>query len=110
MRILSGFLLSILIGGLSCSPLDRGVGAPCRDDFDCRERCLEDWPGGFCTMNCDDDRDCPPDAVCSDTRGGVCLFPCDNNAECRDMLDDNDYVCDRLRNRGGGSDDVCVPD
>ena len=95
---------------LSCNPTNRSVGAECRDDFDCRDRCLSDWPGGFCTLDCRDDRDCPQDTVCTDTRGGVCLFLCDDSRECRDRLGDNDYKCDDRRNVERGDDDVCVPD
>ena len=102
--------LLLIAFALGCSPTDRSVGAACRDHFDCKDRCLSDWPGGMCTLDCRDDRDCPPDSACSDTKGGVCLLLCRSNSECRDMLGDSDYKCDDLRNRGGGRDDVCVPD
>lgn len=102
-------ILVLAVTCLSCSPTDRSVGAACRDDGDCRDRCLTDWPGGFCTIDCRDDRDCPPDAVCSDTRGGVCLLLCRDDRECKDFLDDNHYKCDRRRNASGGNDDVCIP-
>ena len=102
--------LAVIFGAFACSPVDRAVGAACDSDRDCRDRCLTDWPGGFCTLECRDDRDCPPEAVCSDTRGGVCLLTCDVNRDCQDMLDDNDYRCDDRRNVEGGRDEVCVPD
>ena len=96
----------------SCSPTNQTVGGACSDDRDCKDRCLKSWPGGFCTVDCRDDRDCPSDTVCSDRDGGVCLLLCDDNRWCRDTLDDNDYKCDDVRNRDDRDirDDVCVPD
>lgn len=106
-RILILVFISLLLG---CPPGNRSVGGACRDDFDCADRCLEDWPGGFCTIECRDDRDCPASSVCTDHRGGVCLLLCDSDRECRDVLDDNDYECRRRDNVDRGSDDVCYPD
>lgn len=106
-RLLILFFTVFLFG---CPAADRSVGAACRDDFDCRDECLEDWPGGFCTLSCRDDRDCPPTSVCTDTRGGVCLLLCDGDRDCANMLDDNDYECRSRRNIDRGNDDVCVPD
>ena len=108
--MIRAFVLYLALFVMGCPPVDRAVGAACNGDRDCQDRCLTDWPGGFCTLNCRDDRDCPTDAVCTDTRGGVCLMLCDSSRECRDLLDDNDYECDDRRNVRGGRDDVCVPD
>lgn len=104
-------LLIALATLAACNPgIDRSVGAPCFDDHDCRDRCLEDWPGGFCTLRCRDNRDCPPDTVCVDSRGGVCMLLCDNSPHCRDMLGDDDYQCDDRRDVHRDRWDVCIPD
>ena len=84
-------ILFVLLVGAFAAPLtscqrDREVGGECRDDLDCNDECIEDWPGGFCTVRCRDNRDCPGSTVCIDTRGGVCLFECDDRDECRDRL------------------------
>lgn len=101
-------LLLVALGG--CDGPDASVGAACIDDRDCRDECLRDWPGGFCTLRCRDDLDCPRDSVCIDGNGGVCMLLCRDSRECRDRLGDNDYKCDDRRREEGGRDDVCVPD
>lgn len=103
-------LLALALTGLSCDSTSRSVGAACIDDFDCRDRCLGNWPGGFCTLSCRDDRDCPTDAACVDSRGGICLLLCRDSRECRDILGDNDYKCDDRRTVHRDEADVCVPD
>jgi len=67
------------------SDVSRMVGARCDDSSECDDRCLlpgGDWPGGFCTVSCDADDDCPNDTVCADDEGGVCLFRCASDPEC----------------------------
>jgi len=53
---------------------------------DCDDRCLtpsDDWPGGFCTVTCDDDGDCPGDTACIDEgNGGVCAYTCRDDQFC----------------------------
>ena len=109
-RILA--ILLVLVSLTACNETNRTVGAACDRDADCRDRCLEGWPGGFCTVDCDVNADCPGGTICADMHGGVCLFLCDSGEECRDRLGDDDYRCDDRRNRGDGGDrdDVCVPD
>jgi len=98
------------IGSTACDGPSRSVGAPCFDDLDCADRCLDDWPGGFCTLRCGDNRDCPGDAVCIDSHGGVCMLRCHDSAECKDFLGDNDYRCNDRRDVHRDRWDVCVPD
>lgn len=104
--------LMVLVAGmaLGCDTTDRAVGAACGDDFDCQDRCLRDWPGGFCTLSCRDNRDCPRDAVCVESRGDVCMLLCGNSGECKDWLGDNDYACHGRRDVHDERWDVCVPD
>ena len=71
----------------SCSDdlVSRAIGARCDKASECEQRCLapsEDSPGGFCTIACDSDRDCPDDARCVDQDDGVCLFSCGADADC----------------------------
>ena len=55
-----------------------GVGAPCRDDFDCAARCDE----GFCTFNCENDSQCTPGSACVDEHGGICAVLCNSDPQC----------------------------
>ncbi len=110
MRITYPIVIALSLAFAACDGPSREVGAPCLDDFDCRDRCLEDWPGGFCTLDCRDNGDCPPDAVCIDSNGGVCMLLCDSSSECKDYLGDNDYRCNDRRDRDRDRWDVCVPD
>lgn len=71
---------------------DRQVGGECRDDSDCADICIDELPGGHCTLRCRDNRDCPGGTICVDTEGGVCLFECDSRDECSDRLGGG-YVC-----------------
>ena len=83
--MLLGAALAVVIAACSGGvDADGVVGAACRDDRDCAERCETggDFPGGFCTVRCIDDGDCPSDTYCVDTHGGVCLFACDVNEDC----------------------------
>jgi len=77
--------------------VDETVGATCRDDLDCSERCEGggDFPDGFCTLSCIDDLDCPSDTLCADVHGGVCVFACERDAHC-DFLGPH-YVCREKR-------------
>lgn len=87
--------------------IDEFIGAPCSNDRECDSRCYidgNDYPGGFCSIACSSDNDCPADTFCIDENGGVCLFACPA------------FDCERLgpswtcRNRdraSGGSINVC---
>src|SRR6185295_2898717 len=78
-------LLALLIGACGGDKVDREVGARCEVETDCVDRCLGpngDYPEGFCSIDCVNNRDCPDDASCVDREGGVCLFNCGDNADC----------------------------
>jgi len=83
------------------------VGATCRDDFDCAERCEEgsEFPGGFCTISCRGDYDCTDETVCADTREGVCLYTCRDDRDCAFL---GPYYCFAEGAREGGTVYVCM--
>lgn len=101
MKLLLATLLTFLpLAACGGDDLDAAVGATCSDDRECEERCMrgDDYPGGFCTLSCRDDRDCANGAICVDRENGICLFQCDINEDC-DFLgpqyrcrDDDDFA------------------
>ena len=78
---------ALLVAACSSSDVSRELGARCDVAAECDERCLApstDWPGGFCTITCDNDADCPTEAACIDEGGndGVCAFICASDPGC----------------------------
>jgi len=74
-------ILALGIGMTACSSpskISRELGAQCSGRAECDERCLRgpDYPGGMCSISCENNADCPSDAYCVDKEGGVCLFAC----------------------------------
>jgi hypothetical protein len=83
--------LALMTGGqclVACqsSDVSRELGARCDLNAECDERCLTpstDWPGGFCTITCDSDADCPSDAACvNEENSAVCAYTCMVDAGC----------------------------
>ena len=70
------------------------LGAWCRDNRDCPERCEE----GFCTFSCASDAHCPGDYACADPHGGVCMALCAPSG-CAPG-----YSCRSTKRRGAGGD------
>ena len=87
---------------------DDVVGASCRDDYDCYDRCEQgsEFPDGFCTLSCRDDRDCTSDTICVDERDGICLYTCDLDRHC-DFLGGG-YYCYGRTDIYGDSVGVCI--
>jgi len=108
MRLL--VLMLVVLGGCGGHGLgdtDDTVGNACTRDSDCDERCLPpsgDYPAGFCTLNCIDDRDCPGDTFCVASDGGVCLFICPD-FRCSDL--GPGWECKEVDHASGGKVDVC---
>lgn len=77
-------LLCIALGACTSSEVSRTLGARCESKSDCDDRCLSgpDYPGGMCTLTCEDDGDCPGSARCIDEEGGVCLYDCEIDPDC----------------------------
>jgi len=97
---------------LACSvPSDvsRSVGARCDVNDECDGRCLSGaaYPGGMCTLDCDDDVDCPDDAACVQEQGNICLFRCDQAIDCEFL--GAGWTC-QSRPVAGGTDlvNVCL--
>jgi hypothetical protein len=97
--------VAILIAlGAACTGADvsRTLGARCDRADECDERCLTGgpYPGGFCSVSCDDDGACPSDASCVADDGGVCLFACDADPDC--VFLGEGWRCDSRDHQGGG--------
>ncbi len=93
-------------GDASVGDHSTAVGGSCDYHSDCDDFCLTDWPGGMCTILCDDDSACPRDSACIDKEHGVCLMECSADRDCP-----GGYECDDEDRRGHpGKRDVCVED
>ena len=101
-------LCAILLAACGGPGVDDLVGNSCIDDRDCRESCETggDFPGGFCTVGCASDRDCPSDTICADVRGGVCMYPCDVSDDCRFL--GRGYACRDRDDWAGVRVGVCI--
>jgi Cys-rich repeat protein len=82
--------LSLCAALLSCGDITAGpnsttVGAACTATSQCASQCLVDdtrFPGGFCTVECSRDADCPSGAVCISHMSGLCAVSCRVDADC----------------------------
>ena len=79
-------VIAVMVLATACGGTDvsRSIGAACTANGDCDESCLMggEFPGGFCSISCDDDNGCPADTDCVEKQGGVCLFTCAVNGDC----------------------------
>ncbi|MEO8550647.1 MAG: hypothetical protein ABI678_11760 [Kofleriaceae bacterium] len=99
-------LVAILLalGACQSSDVSREVGARCDTNAECDQKCLApdgDWPGGFCTVLCDSDAECPEDTRCIEQDGGVCAFGCATDVDCAFLGDG--YTCKERDSHGGGA-------
>ena len=75
-------LILVILFATACGhgngDIDRLEGAACISDRDCDHLCYQggDFPGGFCSVPCATDLDCPADSLCMSEAGGVCMFTC----------------------------------
>jgi hypothetical protein len=99
---------ALLVGacGHGDGDIDTEVGATCVDDRDCDDSCVlgGDFPGGFCSLPCDTDNDCPGDTYCMETQGGICMFACPA-FDC-DRLGAG-WSCKSRKRNNGGDINVC---
>jgi len=104
----------LALGVVACSAdsdVSRALGARCDRIDDCDERCLaddEDYPGGFCSVSCMADRDCPGGSRCVDKDGGVCLFECSGDPACEFL--DIGWQCKSKDALPSGEVMVCIGD
>ena len=104
-------LLVIVFALAACdgSDVSRMIGARCDDSDQCDDKCLlpaVDWPGGFCTLMCDDDNDCDGNTACVEDEGGVCLFTCVDDTDCAFLGDG--WNCHVRNARPEGTVMVCA--
>jgi hypothetical protein len=85
-------LLGLCAAPVACGtddvgPESRMVGGRCTTNNDCVTRCLvdaTDYPGGYCTVGCTTNGDCPAGSACVAREGGVCMATCRVSADCED--------------------------
>jgi hypothetical protein len=117
--IFSGPVLALLLGwvgtGAGCGqddvgPQSRMIGGRCTTDSDCVSRCLTDattFPGGYCTVPCASNGDCPARSTCVAREGGICMATCQVTRDCSDY--GAGYKCARQTSQGAGSDPLaCI--
>jgi hypothetical protein len=107
MRSISILVLA-LATGCAGSEVSRTIGARCDDSSECDDRCLApsvEYPGGMCSVSCDDDGACPGDTRCVADDGGVCLYSCTVDRDCRFL--GLDWTCQARDDRAGGQVMVC---
>jgi len=103
-------VLAVGCGGHDLGDVDDTIGNSCSDDRDCDDVCLGpsgDFPGGFCSLRCIDDGDCPGDTYCVTSEGGTCLFICPD-FRCSDL--GPGWQCEERDHVGGGKVFVCHGD
>lgn len=88
------------------------VGGRCASDRDCARRCVidEDLPGGYCSLSCLTDRECPRGTFCVEESGGICMLSCMDNQHCADL--GLPYLC-KAKGRRENKDSkvlVCIAD
>ncbi len=101
--------IAMLAACSASADVSRELGALCEDRGECDDRCLVGarYPGGFCSVSCDGESDCPGGSSCTGLEGGVCLFACSEAAEC-DFLGTG-WSCRPEPARGGsGGEQVMV--
>ncbi len=83
----AAMMLAAGCGNDANEAVERGVGASCSADEDCKEddqACLE-FKGGYCGVeNCASDEDCPSGSACVAHEDGVnyCFLLCVNKPDC----------------------------
>jgi hypothetical protein len=106
-----GGLAWIAVALAACTPtsdVSRELGARCDNKAECAEKCLPDsteFPGGFCTLSCLADDDCPGEAVCVAAEGGVCLHACAADPDCGFL--GQGWRCGARERLGGETVTVC---
>jgi hypothetical protein len=107
-----GLVLLLGCGHDTVGPHGDLVGGECISDRDCQATCLtgsSHYPGGMCTVPCNNDLDCPPDTACVDDSGGVCAVSCLDYRDCDGF--GGVFTCNSVGRKGTGGDTlVCRVD
>lgn len=104
-------LFALSCGGGAIGSSGRLVGGACQTSSQCDFVCHDDshYPGGYCTVRCASDAECPTGTACVEDGGGICAVLCKAQAECSGW--GRGYICDNVRRRGGGGEHlVCRVD
>jgi hypothetical protein len=103
---------AIIAAGCSLSSdVTRTLGARCDVKEECDDRCLrpsDKFPGGFCSVSCAGDSECPEEAACVNEEGGVCLFECQDDPDCGFL--GVGWQCDTKSVLPDGEAKVCIGD
>lgn len=104
------FLVVTLTACPPVGPNGRDVGAPCDSDRDCTDQCAEqkEFDDGMCTIECDDDHDCPDGTVCILNGGGVCAISCDRDSDCDGFA--QKFECKETVTPNFEREEVCLAD
>ena len=108
--VLTSLVLLVGCGGHDAGDIDPIIGASCASDRDCDTRCYidpADFPGGFCSLPCETDNDCPSDTYCMEKAGGMCLFACPE-FDCSRL--GAGWRCRDKTRESGGTVSVCIGD
>lgn len=118
-------LASCLAFGLGCGEdddgdeaVERGLGAVCTEDTDCRESgqtCLTDFKGGYCGLRgCTASEQCPAGSACvaHDDGNNYCFLICGTKDQCnRSRPPDEEANCESSVTFVSGEKNLkaCVP-
>ena len=90
-------------GSGDVGPSSHKVGGRCGSDGDCDKRCVTgiQFPGGYCTITCTGDKDCPGGSACvmSSNDEGICLATCQVPTDCAGY--GSGYQCNRQPRQSG---------
>ena len=75
------------------------LGSPCIEDQDCAGgTCIDQWPGGYCSRQCESSDDCMAGSCWNLGENSLCLLDCTMQNDCRVA---EGYTCD--------GDNTCYP-
>lgn len=99
---------ALLLGACGRDPgdIDGTVGNACTSDRSCDDKCYMggDFPGGFCSVACASDHDCPDGTFCMEAENGVCMFSCPD-FDCTRL--GPGWNCETHKRLNGGDLSVC---